>query len=135
MADAAITTGLQILQRQYFQLVEPHQLRWPESAMLKRPDVQNWLFANMFDLDKVKSPPPDRYQLRVLKLVISKLEGAIVDPEEDVRPPVSYHDIARRSAVFTVTQSRSIPLRFPVLTLLFISFANDHSSPYTGNFR
>jgi hypothetical protein len=135
MADAAITTGLQILQRQYFQLVEPHQLRWPESAMLKRPDVQDWLFANMFDLNKVKSPPPDRYQLRVLKLVISKLEGAIVDPEEDVRPPVSYHGIAKRSGVFTIIQSRSRPLRLLVLTFFSVLLLISTPSPYTGNFR
>ncbi|KAF2996094.1 hypothetical protein E8E13_004968 [Curvularia kusanoi] len=37
----------------------------------------------MFDESSVKSPPPERYQLRVLKLLISNLERAIVDPEED----------------------------------------------------
>lgn len=84
MAPAAITSQLRVLQRQYFQLVEPNQLRWPENATLKKPDVQAWMFRDMFDAEQIKSPPPDRYQLRVLKLLISKLEGAIVDPEEDV---------------------------------------------------
>lgn len=84
MVTAAITSQLRVLQRQYFQLVEPHQLRWPEDTALKKSDVQAWLFHEMFDAEQIKSPPPDRYQLRVLKLLISKLEGAIVDPEEDV---------------------------------------------------
>jgi hypothetical protein len=84
MADAAVTPQLRVLQRQYFQLVEPHLLRWPEDTNLKKPTVQSWMFSEMFDAEKIKSPPPDRYQLRVLKLLISKLEGAIVDPEEDV---------------------------------------------------
>jgi hypothetical protein len=84
MAGAAITPQLRVLQRQYFQLVEPHQLRWPEDTTLKKPDVQSWMFREMFDTEQIKSAPPDRYQLRVLKQLISKLEGAIVDPEEDV---------------------------------------------------
>ncbi|KAH7067770.1 putative methyltransferase-domain-containing protein [Paraphoma chrysanthemicola] len=100
MVDAAILHSLQILQRQYFQLVEPHQLRWPEIETLKKPNVQAWLFTNMFDLDKVKSPPPDRYQLRVLKLVISKLERAIVDPEED---EISDDLMSAMSALLNIT--------------------------------
>ena len=78
---------LRIFQRQYFQLVEPSQLRWPQDAVLKSADVQSWMFAHLFDPAAVKSPPPERYQLRVLKLLMSKLERSIVDPEEDVRFP------------------------------------------------
>jgi hypothetical protein len=89
MVVSAIIPQLKVLQRQYFQLVEPHQLRWPDDVMLKHPDVQAWLFREMFDTEQIKSPPPDRYQLRVLKLLVSKLEGAIDDPEEDVRSPIS----------------------------------------------
>jgi hypothetical protein len=86
MADSH---GLQVLQRQFFQLVDPHQLRWPDSSILKKPDTQAWMYAHMFDASSIKSPPPDRYQLRVLKLLISKLERAIENPEEDVRLPFS----------------------------------------------
>ncbi|KAF2027597.1 hypothetical protein EK21DRAFT_71607 [Setomelanomma holmii] len=106
MADAAITTILRILQRQYFQLVEPHQFRWPEDASLKRPDIQAWIFTNMFDLSKVKSPPPDRYQLRVLKLLVAKLERSIIDPEEDVRPPLSYYGTAKLFNHFNISRDR-----------------------------
>ncbi|KAJ4986439.1 hypothetical protein SVAN01_08131 [Stagonosporopsis vannaccii] len=79
---------LRILQRQYLQLVDPSQLRWPNAQVLKKPEVQAWIFSHMFDNTTVKSPPPERYQLRVLKLLISKLERSIVDPEEDVRFPL-----------------------------------------------
>jgi len=85
MADAATISQLQVLQRQYFQLVEPHQLKWLDDATLKASHTQLWIYTNMFDANQIKSPPPDRYQLRVLKLLISKLERAIDDPEEDVR--------------------------------------------------
>lgn len=92
---------LRTLQRQYFQLVEPHQLRWPDDEVLKSSAVQSWLFVNLFDPDTIKSPPPDRYQLRILKLLISKLERAINDPEEDVcylSPCDDLHcDISRRA--------------------------------------
>lgn len=86
MADAL---QLRVLQRQYFQLVEPGQLKWPDDTTLMKPDVQSWLYTHMFDSNNVKSPPPDRYQLRVLKLLISKLEKSIVDPEQDVRLLIS----------------------------------------------
>lgn len=91
---------LRILQRQYLQLVEPSQLRWPDAQVLKRPEVQAWIFLHMFDGSSIKSPPPERYQLRVLKLLIAKLERSIVDPEEDVRFPISssclFHMLANR---------------------------------------
>jgi hypothetical protein len=84
MEDSRIGSQLRVLQRQFFQLVEPQQLRWPENNVLLASQVQSWLFANLFDTDTIRSPPPDRYQLRVLKLLISKLERSINDPEEDV---------------------------------------------------
>lgn len=89
MDSPAQLSQLRILQRQYFQLVEPNQLRWPDDATLKKPEVQSWLFTNLFDPAKVTSPPPDRYQLRFLKELVSKLERSITDPEEDVRSPIS----------------------------------------------
>lgn len=87
---------LRILQRQYFQLVEPHLLRWPDDATLKVPEVQSWLFINLFDTDRIASPPPDRYQHRVLKVLISKLEASINDTEEDVWLPVSHNSVFRQ---------------------------------------
>jgi hypothetical protein len=89
MNDRRDISQLRILQRQYFQLVEPQQLRWPDDAILKAPEVQSWLFTNLFDTTNVTSPPPDHYQLRVLKLLVSKLERSMTDPEEDVRSPIS----------------------------------------------
>ncbi len=80
---------LRILQRQYLQLVDLSRLRWPDAQVLKRAEVQSWIFLHMFNASTVRSPPPGRYQLRVLKLLISMLERSIVDPEEDVRFPVS----------------------------------------------
>ncbi|KAI4653007.1 uncharacterized protein J4E78_007836 [Alternaria triticimaculans] len=74
---------LLILQRQYFQLVEPHQLRWPDDAILKAPNVQVWLFHNLFDAANITSLPPGRYRLRILKQLVAKLERSITDPEED----------------------------------------------------
>lgn len=75
---------LTILRRQYFQLVEPPQLRWPVDSVLKVSSVQSWMYRHFFDAASVPVLPPSRYRLRVLKSLISKLEGAIEDPEEDV---------------------------------------------------
>lgn len=80
---------LRILQRQYFQLVEPQQLRWPDEAILKRPQVQTWLFTHLLDASTISSPPPVGYQLRFLKELVARLERSITDPEEDVWSPIS----------------------------------------------
>lgn len=73
-----------MLKRQFFQLVEPLQLRWPVDQVLKAPNVQYWIFNNLFNPENVSHPPPERYQQRVLKALISNLERSIVDPEVDV---------------------------------------------------
>lgn len=75
---------LSIVQREFLQLVEPAQLQWPDGSRLKLPEVQAWIFDNMFNAQKIPHLPPQRYQLRVLKLLIPKLEGSIEDPQEDV---------------------------------------------------
>lgn len=82
--DDTTQQELEILRRQYFQLIEPPQLKWPVSRTLIAANVQAWIFNNFFNSDQVAFPPPERYRQRVLKLLISKLEAAIGDPEEDV---------------------------------------------------
>ncbi|KAF1997102.1 hypothetical protein P154DRAFT_441978 [Amniculicola lignicola CBS 123094] len=84
--DTDTYSRLNVLRRQFLQLVEPTQLRWPGPAVLKHSEVQKWLSSNLFDRSQ-GLPPPERYQLRVLKTLISKIENAIDDPEEDVRMP------------------------------------------------
>ncbi|ORX96440.1 putative methyltransferase-domain-containing protein [Clohesyomyces aquaticus] len=81
--DPATQAQLTILRRQYFQLVEPTHLRWPDDKILKTFPVQSWIFDNLFDRDKIPSAPPDRYRLRILKILVSNLERAIEDPDED----------------------------------------------------
>ncbi|KAF4301264.1 putative Nicotinamide N-methyltransferase [Botryosphaeria dothidea] len=75
--------ALHIFRAQYFQLSDPAQMRWPEAQLLKRPEAQAWLFEEMFDRDSIQYPPPERYQVRVLKQLVSVIENAIDDPEED----------------------------------------------------
>lgn len=83
------TQALRVFRAQYFQLLDPTQMRWPEAEFLKRAEVQAWLFEEMFDRDSIQYPPPERYQVRVLKQLVSVIENAIDDPEEDVRSPSS----------------------------------------------
>ncbi|KAF1970726.1 hypothetical protein BU23DRAFT_648864 [Bimuria novae-zelandiae CBS 107.79] len=80
MFEQGVLAKLAVFRRQYFQLVDPAQLHWPEGSALKAPEVQSWVYRHLFDSEKM---PPGRYRLRVLKMLISKLEDAIDDPEED----------------------------------------------------
>ncbi|OCK81091.1 hypothetical protein K432DRAFT_296320 [Lepidopterella palustris CBS 459.81] len=81
--EPTIWKAVNLLRRQYFQLVDLEHLQWPNSEFLKKVDVQAWIYQNLFDEGKLQSPPPIRYQARVLKQLVSRIEGAIVDPEED----------------------------------------------------
>lgn len=75
---------LLLFRRQYLQLFEPEFLAWPPLQLLKDAGVQKWIYAHCFNAEKNDRLPPVRYQYRVLKLLLGKLEKAIEDPEEDV---------------------------------------------------
>jgi len=75
---------LVLFHRQYLQLVEPDFLTWPPQQLLRAPDVQTWLYRRLFDPERNARLPPARYQLRVVKPLLAKVEAAIEDPEEDV---------------------------------------------------
>lgn len=75
--------NLSVLRRQYFQVVSLERLKWPDANILKTSAVQTWIYENLFDQDAVRSRPPGRYQFRVLKKLVSIIEGAIDDPGED----------------------------------------------------
>ena len=75
---------LLLFRRQYFQVFEPDFLAWPPKQLLRDISVQQWLHTNLFDSEINHLQPPQRYQLRVLKGLISKIEESVQDPEEDV---------------------------------------------------
>jgi len=75
---------LLLFRRQYLQLFEPDFLSWPPKPLLRDADAQAWLFKNLFDADRNDRLPSERYQLRVLKPLLAKIEQSIEDPEEDV---------------------------------------------------
>lgn len=67
---------------QYLQL-EP-ELDFPEPALLKTSQVQDALYTRLFADDAVRYGPPPRYQLRVLKELMSRVEASIDDWDEYV---------------------------------------------------
>ena len=75
---------LLLFRRQYLQLVEPDFLAWPPKQLLRDAGAQTWLYRKLFDSERHDRLPPARYQVRVLKPLLSKIEQAIEDPEEDV---------------------------------------------------
>ena len=75
---------VELLRRQYLQNLDPKSLTLPEKHVLKQPDVQKQIYACMFDKSGLRYPPPERYQFRILKRIITALEDAIEDPNEDV---------------------------------------------------
>jgi protein-lysine N-methyltransferase EEF2KMT len=80
------TQSLEIFKRQYFQYVPVQELRWPSLRDLRSIEAQRWLFENLFDSNgSSKFFPPERYQIRVLKKLVERVEETLDDPDEDVR--------------------------------------------------
>jgi len=68
--------------RQYLQLqVDP---AYPKKECLKNEEFQNQLYARIFSEDAMKYFPPQRYQLRILKELMKRIEASIIDWEEEV---------------------------------------------------
>ena len=73
------------LKAQYLQLLDPGTLSWPRPATLRKDEAQTWLFKNLFDKQNSQYLPNDRYQARVLKIALARIEESIEDPDQDVR--------------------------------------------------
>ena len=73
-----------LLKRQYLQLINPEQLTLPNKELLRLPEIQAQIYHSMFDDSVLNFAPPERYRLRVLKRLVNAIVEAILDPEEDV---------------------------------------------------
>ncbi|KAL2042081.1 hypothetical protein N7G274_005269 [Stereocaulon virgatum] len=74
---------VELLKRQYLQLIDPERLELPCKKLLRMPLIQARIFDEILDESALIYLPPERYKSRVLKRLIKALEEAIEDPEED----------------------------------------------------
>ncbi|KAH8911780.1 FAM86A protein [Coniochaeta sp. PMI_546] len=65
--------------RQYLQL--ERTLRYPDDTFLRDDQAQAFLYERLFKPGAVSHPPPIRYQLKVLKELVSRIESCISDWE------------------------------------------------------
>ena|ERR1700761_6070493 len=75
---------LLLFRRQYLQLFEPDFLAWPPKQLLRDPNAQLWMYNNLFNNENNPHLPSERYQFRVLKSLVAKIEQSILDPDQDV---------------------------------------------------
>ncbi|KAI9728324.1 MAG: hypothetical protein M1834_007728 [Cirrosporium novae-zelandiae] len=68
---------------QYLQLFDPDLLIFPPPELLKKENIQNSLYSEIFKEGSLIYEPPPRYKFRVLKDLMTRIENAITDPEED----------------------------------------------------
>ncbi|MCJ1425884.1 hypothetical protein MMC29_003785 [Sticta canariensis] len=77
-------SSVELLRRQYLQLVDPEKLKIPAMEILRLPEAQAKIFDNLFN-DKFRSfPSPNRYKFCILKKIVDAMHLSIVDPQEDV---------------------------------------------------
>ncbi|KAB5525646.1 hypothetical protein GE09DRAFT_1229435 [Coniochaeta sp. 2T2.1] len=65
--------------RQYLQLERP--LQFPDDALLREDHAQTFVYERLFRPGAVTHPPPIRYQVRVIKELVSRIENSIDDWE------------------------------------------------------
>ena len=73
---------LSLFRRQYLQLQV--DIRYPDPSCLRQEMFQQFLQDELFDEESIEHQPPQRYQIRVLKELIKRIEASIVDWEEEV---------------------------------------------------
>lgn len=100
-----IIAPVELLKRQYLQLIGPEGLTLPPKEVLRLPETQAQIYNDMFDESRlIDYKVPERYKLRVLKRLVKALEDAIEDPEEDVRFLLVLCDLAlvKMNSVFSI---------------------------------
>ena len=81
---------LELLRRQYFQLLPLDQITFQSDEQLKGAQFQAQLYHGLFAPDLDESAPPVGYKVRVLREVVRRIESSISDPDEDVRLSATY---------------------------------------------
>ncbi|KAI1269984.1 FAM86A protein [Xylariaceae sp. FL1019] len=118
--------------RQYLQL-ENH-LDYPPDALLKLDEVQSVLYKNLFAHHALSHPPPERYQLKVLKELVAKIEQSIDDWDQygvsdDLMTSLSNLFLMKLPPETIVNQQKSYVTYTPSL-LVNASLSSCHCEPH-----
>ncbi|KAH0564890.1 hypothetical protein GP486_001729 [Trichoglossum hirsutum] len=81
--DLRSNERLSLFRRQYLQLFNLDSLAFPDPEYLRVESFQDLLYDSIFKPGGLAYPPNDRYQLRVLKELVLRVEQSITNPEED----------------------------------------------------
>lgn len=96
---------------QYLQLEQT--LTYPEPQHLRRSDVQDAIYDRLFaDNALAAGPPPLRYQVRVLKELVSRIEASIEDWDEHVSCQTPDGDMSVRHSMSMSLTRRAGSLRW-----------------------
>jgi hypothetical protein len=68
--------------RQYLQ--GQFEINYPDEEHLRNDAIQQCIYFKLFAENAVEYAPPPRYQLRVLKELVKRIENSIQDWEEEV---------------------------------------------------
>ena len=75
---------LEIFRRKCLQMLDPDEINYPMEWFMKLPATQKWIYDHLFNEENVAIMPYAPYAYRILKKLMSILEAAMKDPEEDV---------------------------------------------------
>lgn len=75
---------LEIFRRKCLQMLDPDEINYPMEWFIKLPATQKWIYDHLFNKENVAIMPYAPYSYRILKKLMSILEAAMKDPEEDV---------------------------------------------------
>ncbi|KAF8540644.1 putative methyltransferase-domain-containing protein [Trichophaea hybrida] len=89
MAEVSVQEAIHLFKCQYFQLIEPRIIEFPQPNILQQPEFQEALYESLFSPAASRHPPPERYTARVLKRLISLIEGSPSSPASEETPEIN----------------------------------------------
>ncbi|KAL8847678.1 MAG: hypothetical protein Q9221_007280 [Calogaya cf. arnoldii] len=105
---------LEMFRRKYLQMLDPDEITYPMEWFIKLPTTQKWIYDHMFNPEKIPVLPYPPYAYRILKRLLSVLEAAMKDPEEDEISDDLANCFAEMLAQKTNNETESIQEKRPV---------------------
>ncbi|KAL8836634.1 MAG: hypothetical protein Q9170_002858, partial [Blastenia crenularia] len=83
MATNGDRAQLELFRRKYLQMVDPHEIEFPDGDIIMPREAQEWLCDRVFSKDRYAYLPTARYTYRILKKLILDLEAWMNNSDKD----------------------------------------------------
>ncbi|ETS75302.1 hypothetical protein PFICI_12246 [Pestalotiopsis fici W106-1] len=105
-----VDVPLLLFRAQYLQCLDPDFLTWPPTALLRQLDAQVFLYKRIFDPVKVPYRPSVSYEVKVLEMLIDRIQKAMPGAAAAESEPLKN----MQSRLATLRETSSSPSQDPL---------------------